>query len=83
MACDVLQTLLGLRRGVRSGQLPRRRIGRALARHEHQTLEPHARRVRPDGLGKIGGVNGTMGHGDIIDKANNAERKADRRGAVC
>ena len=39
----VFQALFGLRRGVRAHELAGRRIGRALARHEDETLEPHPR----------------------------------------
>ena len=54
----VLQALLGLGLDVGSGGAVPWRIGSALARHENQAIEVHARRVGTDRLGQVGGVNG-------------------------
>ena len=59
----VAQALRGLGGGIGTSELARRRIGRALAGHEDQSFELHARRVRADGCREIRGGDGMMGHG--------------------
>ena len=65
---NILQTLLGLRRCVCSGQLSGGWIGRSLPRNEDESLETHPGRVRTDGFRKIGVVDWSMAHSDFGSK---------------
>src|SRR5262249_30794684 len=86
----VLETLRCLRRDVVADELAGCWICRSLTRHEHQPLEPHAWRVRPDGLRKIRCMNRAMcvrhfeprllkSNAQIIDTASSS---AGRRGQL-